>query len=573
MINLLFGILAALGLVLTTQTTGTVVVEDLALIHTHQGQADVTLSVSLVGLAGFTADISVVPAGDGRIHSISKLDDDSGNSISPIVTNGIVSVRNAVPNELCIDNFEWDGTAWVSPHPNYTIGYIDLRSSQDKNQVGGVGKGLGLFILDRLNECVNSAPFAIFPADLDAPILTLEKTALEIGLGIGANKLTGITYRDTLLDLLVANGDVSGADRFQPTRSNLVLASFDALSLKALPDLAGEFETPQYGVRIEIQSAKLIPGGLEIVARAWSGTDQLGFGKTGTIEWERIRVYPPRIRLPDGTTRLELIDGELVQLDNFRADMAAATRLDLAHTIHLVGKPSTSIIPGTISTTTSTFFPDPSPETTTVDGYARRSGVNETWATIRAGNGTFSSDGSSPNIVRITSSATTDQWEGLFRLFHGFDTASIPDTDTIDAATFSFDATTKTEGFTSSVSLVLGTLASNTAVAAADYQGTVGNVTRQATDVTLASIVTAGTTYTDMVLNATGRGNINKTGVTNLGLKMNHDVDDSPPTWAASTASILGTASAEVADTTSDPKLVVTHAAAGGFFPVIIFVN
>ncbi len=213
--------------------------------------------------------------------------------------------------------------------------------------------------------------------------------------------------------------------------------------------------------------------------------------------------------------------------------------------------------------TETTFFPDPDPETTSVDGMAGRTSTDQTFADIRAGNGNTNSSNANPKtLARLTSSGTTDQYQRMIRGFFFFDTSSIDDGDTIDAGIFSFDATAKQDAFSLSISLVAGTLASNTDIVNGDYQGTVGNTTKFATDVTIASITTAGATYTDMTMNATGRSNVSKTSITKLGTKQSADADNSEPTWADTVDSDVIARMADFAGTSSDPKLVVTHTAA-----------
>src|SRR3990167_8130850 len=63
-------------------------------------------------------------------------------------------------------------------------------------------------------------------------------------------------------------------------------------------EFAGIYDSPQYGTRIEIISEVKnieINGqhGIELFARAWRGTQQLGFGSDGSVEIERFRIFNP----------------------------------------------------------------------------------------------------------------------------------------------------------------------------------------------------------------------------------------------------------------------------------------
>src|SRR3989338_7388092 len=65
-------------------------------------------------------------------------------------------------------------------------------------------------------------------------------------------------------------------------------------------EYAGEYTSSQYGVKIEIigeVKAIEVNGqhGVELFARAWRGTQQLGFGSDGSVEIERFRIFNPPI--------------------------------------------------------------------------------------------------------------------------------------------------------------------------------------------------------------------------------------------------------------------------------------
>lgn len=214
--------------------------------------------------------------------------------------------------------------------------------------------------------------------------------------------------------------------------------------------------------------------------------------------------------------------------------------------------------------TTSTFYPDPHTESTSVDGYAGATG-SQTWASIRGAAGNEASDaGNADCCVILRSSSTTNEWDLERRLITLFDTSAIDDTDTITAATYSLYILNSPVAFADvyvdSASLVTSAPASNTQVVSGDYDSL--GATKQASDVTLASIgllaVAGG--YADWTLNGTGLGNISKTAVTKFGLRLTSDCDNVEPTWAAGDQrSQFSQAMAEATGTTTDPKLVVTH--------------
>ena len=333
--------------------------------------------------------------------------------------------------------------------------------------------------------------------------------------------------------------------------------------------MIGIFEDSNFGFTIEIRSCTKILCGVEVIARAWKDGRQLGFGKDGTVEWERFRIINPPILVsnPQGEIVREKIDDVTrdVLQTRYEENPDLALKQVLAETIRLSGKESLNIILGKVGNTTTTVYPDANPETTTVDGLVVRATTNESFTTIRTGVGTGGDDASLlATFGRLLASATVDTYNDLRRSFFLFDTSSIPDTDTISSATFSFTVNVGnlSDGLSLSVSLVGSTLASNTAIVASDFEGTFANVTKFATDKTLASLTVDGSTYNDWALNSSGIAAISLTGVTKFGGKITNDVDNVAPTWISSADSYVNVNSADTAGTTTDPKLVIVHSAA-----------
>jgi len=215
--------------------------------------------------------------------------------------------------------------------------------------------------------------------------------------------------------------------------------------------------------------------------------------------------------------------------------------------------------------TTTTVYPDPNPETTTVDGKCRdASADNRSWATVRNAAGSDKDDSSAfESGVQIGAGTTSNTWEYIARGFFLYDTSSIPDTDMVDSATLSLygHAKSDTLGSTPNINIYTSNPASNTALVASDY-ATVGDTAQCDTAVTYAGWSSAA--YNDFAFNATGLGNISKTGVSKFSSRnASYDVANSAPTWASSNPfSNIQVEMAETASTTKDPKLVVIHSAA-----------
>ena len=215
--------------------------------------------------------------------------------------------------------------------------------------------------------------------------------------------------------------------------------------------------------------------------------------------------------------------------------------------------------------TTTTAYPNPDPETTTVDGfvYTDSGPGTETWAGVRALAGAAADDSSSTMYHGFLQSGTlSTNFDQAGRSFALFDTSGIDDGDTISAATLSYYGTAVSTAYGSSPSygIILTAPASNTAIAASDFANV--TLTRQnSSDLAIGSWSTVA--YNDFTLSATGISNISKTGVTKFGCTTNKDIDDSTPAGSSSAASdSVQSNAADQVGTTNDPKLVVTHAAA-----------
>ena len=214
---------------------------------------------------------------------------------------------------------------------------------------------------------------------------------------------------------------------------------------------------------------------------------------------------------------------------------------------------------------TLTAYPDPDPETTTVDGRVIVSGVTDLWATLIAEAGSGATDtAAAQNVVAFNADSTPALWTFLARGIFLFDTGAIPDTDTISAAVLSLYGSSKSDsgGYAPTIDIYTSAPASNTALEAGDFDS-LGSTSQTGSPIAYADVST--TAYNDFTFNATGIGNISKTGVSKFGIRnANYDVAASSPTWADSLTTAIAVILSETAGTTTDPKLVVTHAGAGG---------
>lgn len=326
-------------------------------------------------------------------------------------------------------------------------------------------------------------------------------------------------------------------------------------------NISGKYKRNE--VEIDILSTTKIDGGVVVLARVYKNGKQLGFGADGSVDIERFKIFNPPILVPDGTTRLETVsvgvlkETKTVSVVNFKEDPEEALKLSLVHTIGIVGKENTKIEEGKIGKTTSTFYPDANnPGSTSVDGTIRSGGTNN-YATHHGATTGSGLDPQNSSTLVVTNSVSGGNYY-IDRSPINFDTSPLGASATISAGVCSV-MNNKTYDFnngdSTSISLVTNSITSNVAYATTDfsYFGT----TKQATDITLASLTNG--VYADYTLDATGLSNISKIGITKFALRLLGDVNNSAPAGNNS-CQFYG---AETAGTTSDPKLVVTYTAPG----------
>lgn len=226
--------------------------------------------------------------------------------------------------------------------------------------------------------------------------------------------------------------------------------------------------------------------------------------------------------------------------------------------------------------TTTTVYPDPNPETTTVDGAVGHRSTSYT-TTSTASVGTLA-DSSSVYIGSLLGIGTVDTGSGnrkqMDRGFLFFDTSPVS-SDPVDSVTLSLAdyGNALSNGDTGSnnfYTVVASTPASNTDLTTSDYNqcSAASSPTHLSNSIsgTSISVGTSGTpVYTDWTLNATGESAINGSGVTKLGMRHGDD-EGTDPGWSTATYNRWLPASADRSGTDGDPKLVVVHSAAGASY-------
>jgi len=215
--------------------------------------------------------------------------------------------------------------------------------------------------------------------------------------------------------------------------------------------------------------------------------------------------------------------------------------------------------------TDASFYPDPNVETVTFDGNLMRTiDGGESWSTmINNTVATYYVDSlTTSEATRIVSKSATT-WKRSARGIFLFDISSLAG-QTISAGTFKFTPSgTITDNFSESVVLVSSDPASNTGIAAGDYDSF--GTTRYATDITLASLTQ--NVESSLTLNAAGlsfaQTALDGDGIVKLGMRLAADVDNNEPDAGGDNEkSDFAMYFADQTGTDKDPELEITAAIA-----------
>ena len=290
---------------------------------------------------------------------------------------------------------------------------------------------------------------------------------------------------------------------------------------------------------IEVVKAEPFDGGVQVFARAWRNGEQVGFGD-GSVDVERFRFHDPLFRVSEK--------------ENIKEFMLR----ELGHSVSIVAKHGAKgIVVGKVGNTTSTFY-SVAGANSPCDGNVRRSNKDETFANLRSGAGD-SNDGAMSSYLELAfliASATTNQFKTLYRGIINFNTAAIPDGDTISSATWSgYGFVGQTKMGNDSVHIVSVTPASTAGVQNDDY----ADFGTTSFGSTVCSVF-SGAAYQDITLNASGISAINKTGVTSLGFRLGWDVSGTfGGAWSSNDMTGAIIKSADSDSGAYAPKLVVEH--------------
>jgi hypothetical protein len=223
--------------------------------------------------------------------------------------------------------------------------------------------------------------------------------------------------------------------------------------------------------------------------------------------------------------------------------------------------------------TTSTFYPAAGSAGATVDGYVFHSygAGDELWATLvaAAGNGHSDDGATGASILTWDSVSTANEYTRIHRGIVTFPTSTIG-TDTISSAVLTLFGYSKADqnGVLPNIDIYKTLTLANAGagpLADTDY-AQIGTTSQTGSPITYANwkvAADAPNNNNDFTFNATGIGNINKTGISGFGIRnANYDAANTPPSWYGSNRGCeFRNYYADEDGTTSDPKLVVVHEA------------
>lgn len=246
-------------------------------------------------------------------------------------------------------------------------------------------------------------------------------------------------------------------------------------------------------------------------------------------------------------------------------------KLTYSHILSPYANQLMTVFPGL---TTTTVYPDPSPETTTMDAsVAHDNNTTTVWANVQGVATGTRVNQTNPEIntgfvgTVSVGKRGTGRW-GIERSITGFDTSPVG-SDSIDSAVVSLYVVSVTNNVNTGNDTMFPTSAapaSNTTIATGDYDAvgdSVGAPTAWATAVDLSALTSSA--YNDYTLNATGEAGINGSGVTNIGWRQGDDVT-SAPSFGNGQYNGANCRAADYTGTSQDPKLVVVHSAAAATF-------
>ena len=194
-----------------------------------------------------------------------------------------------------------------------------------------------------------------------------------------------------------------------------------------------------------------------------------------------------------------------------------------------------------------------------IDGYATDTTASTTYEALRARGGTATASGSTTTVnapLLDTGANTASAFHIFNRGILSFNTATIPENAVGMTANLSLYVTAKENELGSpAYGITGGTLASNTSIAAGDFDGF--QDVRYATDIAYASIGTSARNV--WVLNDAGLANVSTSSYTVVYLRDSWDIDNSGPAFAKSSTTSITWNPVGYTGTANDPYLDICY--------------
>lgn len=192
------------------------------------------------------------------------------------------------------------------------------------------------------------------------------------------------------------------------------------------------------------------------------------------------------------------------------------------------------------------------------DGYAYRI-ANQTWPNLRAGTGTgHDNTAVTGNFGYMQCGSSLNVFAAIARSFLPFDTSALTSGATVSAATVNVYGSAKVSTIDHNLVIDKTAPASTTVLANTDYDSSHHSFVLQSdTQILCSAWNTAG--YNAFPLNATGLSNINTTGVTEFGGKLDVDLSDTVPSWTGAAESYGQCHFSEETGTANDPYIEITY--------------
>lgn len=299
----------------------------------------------------------------------------------------------------------------------------------------------------------------------------------------------------------------------------------------------------------EIGSIEKIEGGFQLYVRAWDKNgNQKGFGKDGTVEYERIRFFltevPSLVYVHDG---VETVGTTTVE--KYREDPKEAFLQRMDTVVSSIVKDGSKIVKGKKGKTTSVIDNDPN----TTDQH-----LSDAKATY-----TLARDATTATVFSLAGAGNQNYLHNSLigtyyvrRAQVAFNTSVIGAGQEVSATTMTLYSAASGGADTNSYDVVLldntNNAAMNDPIVAEDFNdyGTVSIGSRDLTDLTNKNA--------NVAITLTNFDAINMTGTTTIGMRLSGDINNSTPT---------GSNVLRIGQGSDFPFLTVTHAEAATDIP------